>query len=100
MGKGLGRVQRVILALIAANPDGAWTTKDLSLAAYPHARAAMKMRRVAVLHALHRLRLPGTWNFRRLHRAPPEFCLYDPCSDESQTRVRWLRDRREPDYDR
>ena len=35
MSRGRGRVQRAILDLIAANPDGAWSTDDLCEIIYP-----------------------------------------------------------------
>jgi hypothetical protein len=77
MSKGPGRVQRVVLGLIATEPDGVFTIAELR-----------------------HMPLPGTWSVGRLSRAPAEFCLFDPCNDESQTRVRWLEDLREPDCHR
>jgi hypothetical protein len=90
MSKGPGRVQRVILGLIATEPDGAWTVEDLCRAVYPHTQVAMKMRRVAVLYALRKIKLPGTWTVERLRRQGGAYCLYDPCSDEAQAHVGWL----------
>jgi hypothetical protein len=91
MSKGPGRVQRVVLGLIAADPDGVFTIADLCRHAYPDEAAEVaKKHRVAVICALRRMALPGTWWIRRLRRAGSELSLFDPCSDESQTRVRWL----------
>ena len=89
MSKGPGRVQRAISALIEGDPDGAWTTADICRAVYPSAEIDKK-HRVAVLYALRHMALPGTWTVRRLSRAGVEFCLYDPCRDEAQTRVSWM----------
>ena len=89
MSKGPGRVQRAISALIDGDPDGAWTTADICRAVYPDDEIDKK-HRVAVLYALRHMTLPGTWTVRRLSRAGVEYCLYDPCRDEAQTRVAWM----------
>lgn len=89
MSKGPGRVQRAISTLIEGDPDGAWTTADICRVVYPGDEIDKK-HRVAVLYALRHMTLPGTWTVRRLSRAGVEFCLYDPCRDEAQTRVSWM----------
>jgi hypothetical protein len=90
MSLGPGRIQRVILGLIAAEPDGVWTTDQLCRLAYPGVNRVEKKHRVAVLHALRKLALPGEWMTRRRRRPGCEHCLYDPCSDEAQAHVGWL----------
>jgi hypothetical protein len=79
-----------VIALIAAQPHGAWTTGELCQRAYPDAPAVAKKHRVAMLTALRRMVWPGTWSIRRLSRAGVEYCLYDRCDDESQMRALWL----------
>lgn len=76
MSRGPGNVQRAILALIAANPDGAWKIRELCRTAYPSARIITKAHRVAVGRALRRIH-PGTWAVEREGR---DFWLCDPCS--------------------
>jgi hypothetical protein len=85
-------VQRVILALIEADPHGAWTTEQLCRAVYPNARCGKK-ERVAVLRALKRMALPGTWGLVQLFRAGAEYCLCDPCDDESVLRADYAQSR-------
>jgi hypothetical protein len=75
MSKGPGRVQRAILALIAANPNGAWTTEDLCRAAYPGVNRVEKKHRLSALRALRTMALPGMWMVRRLSRPGVEHCL-------------------------
>jgi hypothetical protein len=99
MSKGPGRAQRAILALIAGNPDGAWTTDELCREVYAGINRVEKKHRVAVLRALRTMTLPGMWRVRRLSRAGVEHCLFEPCSDESQTRFSWLQSRWEDSFD-
>ena len=92
MSKGPGRVQRAILALIEAEPHGAWTTADLCRLIYADDRPLTKARRVAVLRDLHKL--PGTWEGRRMLSAQSgEYCLFDPCDNESYAHKVYLEDR-------
>jgi hypothetical protein len=86
MSRGLGDVQRGILSIIEANSDGAWTVEELCQKIYQTKRVEKK-HRVAVIRALIRMKLPGTWTTRRLHRAGTALCLYDTCSDESMMRA-------------
>jgi hypothetical protein len=80
---GLGHIQRTILELIAANPDGAWTIRDLCRHVYGPGYAT-KAQRVAVGRALLHMKLPGTWAV-----TPPYFSgglplwLNDRCNLES-----------------
>jgi hypothetical protein len=67
MSRGLGRTQRAILALIAAEP-GPWTVEELCRLVYksqpgwnlPRAQV------VSVARALKTMRLPGKWKFGRV----------------------------------
>jgi hypothetical protein len=87
MSKGPGRVQRVILALIQADPHGAWTTENLCVEAYPDSPSDQKKERVAVLRALKRMTLPGTWE---VGVASLSYCLYDPRDGASSARRIYL----------
>jgi hypothetical protein len=90
MSKGPGRVQRAILALIDADPDGAWTVEELCRRAYPSINHIDKRHLVVALRALRKMTLPGTWDVLRLRRQGQGYCLADPCSDEAQLRIIWL----------
>jgi hypothetical protein len=89
MSKGPGYIQRSILALVEKEPHGAWTTSDLCRAAYGKRITVSKAHRVAVLRALTRMTLPGTFEVWKLPDVT-EYCLCDPCDDESQMRRYWL----------
>jgi hypothetical protein len=88
MSRGLGRVQRVVADLIAAKPDGAWTTAMLCNHVY--GRDAEKKHRVAVIRALMLMQLPEPWTLRRGDRTGCELCLVNACSVESLARRIWL----------
>jgi hypothetical protein len=90
MSKGLGRVQRTILALIKADPHGAWTIEDLALAIYPGLNQVDKKHRVAILYALRKMKLPGTWAVWWLDRQGRGSVLFDPCDEEGQLRMRYI----------
>ena len=90
MSTGPGYVERIILALIDANPDGAWTTADLCRQVYPDVHTVTKTQRFTALRSLRSMMLPGTWRLKRLSRAGTACCLFDACSDESQARVKWM----------
>jgi hypothetical protein len=81
MGKGLGYLQRTILAMIEKEPEGAWSIEDLAKATY--GVAPSKKHRVALLRSIKTMKLPGGFglehNFR--HRWMAYLC--DPCSDAS-----------------
>jgi hypothetical protein len=64
MSKGHGRVQRKILDLIAAEPNGAWSITDICHRVYGRAD---KAQRVAVGRALRHMPLPGTWTVYGRH---------------------------------
>ena len=97
MSRGLGRVQRAILDLIAANPDGAWSTDELCEIIYPAPKGVerlvdergnvtpgpSKAERVAILRAARRVKLPGTWEMRWGKNGwgdPWRLWLCDPCN--------------------
>jgi hypothetical protein len=78
MGKGPGRRQRTIAALIEANPDGAWAYEDLCAVIYgklPFTRA----QKSGVGRALKSMRLPGTWTTGRFS-GDRRWWLHDPCN--------------------
>jgi hypothetical protein len=78
MSRGHGFVQRKILALIAAEPNGAWSYGELCRIVYPgQAAAAAKAQLVAIGRALSRLTLPGTW---ALVWSDRKCWLCDPCN--------------------
>ena len=55
MSKGPGKVQRVILDLMAAEPDGAWTVEDLCERVYLGINRVEKKNRVVVLRAVRKI---------------------------------------------
>ena len=83
MSKGLGRIQRAILELIARNPDGAWQTSEICRHVYG-SYFVTKAQRVSVLRALRQMKLPGTWEIWRSSERSGESWLCDPCDDESR----------------
>jgi hypothetical protein len=66
MSRGPGRIQQEIVALIAANEDGAWTTAQLCQLTY-QGLPPEKKHRVAVLRALQYMELPPLWKVWRHH---------------------------------
>ena len=87
MSCGLGHVQRTILALIEADPHGAWTVEDICRRTYP-GEEVEKKHRVAVLRAFKRSGfLPGTWTAKRLWPWGIVVALLDPYDDDSQARA-------------
>lgn len=88
MSRGLGRVQRAILAMIEVEPHGAWTVDEICRRVYPTDRVKKKQC-VAVLRAVKRMKLPGAWTIRRLWYGRQTCCLYDECDDESQLRAQY-----------
>jgi hypothetical protein len=81
MSKGPGRVQRAILAQIAAEPDGAWPFERLCRLVYDD-RKHWKPTRAqlgAVGRALKRITLPGTWTTGSFFGDRRSW-LYDECS--------------------
>jgi hypothetical protein len=102
MSRGPGHVQRTILAMIEAEPHGAWTTDEIARRAYPG--TIDKKHRVAVLRALFNAKLPDTWwvGYTGVAGQGRACVLYDSCDDQSQARrehigCSWRR--RYPDFD-
>jgi hypothetical protein len=102
MSKGLGRVQRTILALIEAEPNGAWSFEELCGLIYPTSewvrpKGAGRVRRpkaqlVAVGRALARMTLPGTWTTGG-SSGDRRSWLYDKCSLVSERKRRPYHDK-------
>jgi hypothetical protein len=97
--KGLGRIQRVILALIEAEPEGAWPYEELCRLVYPGVIIPTRSQLSAIGRALKPL--PGTWgpgygdgNGSGRHRR----WLYDEGSLEStrKAHLSWHKDNFEP----
>jgi hypothetical protein len=74
MSRGPGRIQQEIAALIAANPDGAWTTTVLCQHIYG---LVEKKHRVAVIRAFEHMEWPPLWKVCVLGRQGGELCLYN-----------------------
>jgi hypothetical protein len=85
MSRGAGRIQRAILALIEAEPDGAWSTPRLCAVVYPDVHFPTKKHRVAVNRALRQmqLQLPQPWRVGRLAKC---CMLYNGVSERSIAR--------------
>ena len=88
MSQGPGHVQRTILAMIEAEPHGAWTVEEICRRIYP-TEAVEKKHRVAVLRALTRVLLPGTWwaKYISVPGGGRTCCVYDLCDDEGEMRA-------------
>jgi len=59
MSRGPGKIERIIRAVFAAEPDNAFTTEDLCDRAYPGVNRIEKKHRVAVLRAAQQLEARG-----------------------------------------
>jgi len=90
MSRGHGRVQQVVLALIEAEPEGAWETSVICAQVYRGANRVEKKHRVAVSRALRKTSLPETWDIRYGGRQGGEHVLYNRLSLESTSRCLWL----------
>ncbi len=88
MSRGPGPVQRAILALIEGDQDGAWPLGEVCQHVYGGAFVEKK-HRVAVARALRTMLLPEPWQVAYLSRPGTEYCLFNACSAESQTRFKW-----------
>src|SRR6266576_6290957 len=82
MSRGPGSVQRKILNLIAAEPNGAWTIGKLCREVYGQrvTKVQRVAERVAVGRALRRMTLPSTWKVRS---SGGKNWLCDPCNLQS-----------------
>jgi hypothetical protein len=86
MSEGSGHIQRAILELILAEPDGAWQTSEICHRVYGWCGleyspffSVLKGERAAVSRALRTMKLPGTWEVYRSRTRSGEFWLCDPC---------------------
>jgi hypothetical protein len=61
MCRGLGKVQRSILALIEAQPDEAWPVRDVAEQIYPGCAKPTRPQIDAVARALKTMPPPGKW---------------------------------------
>jgi hypothetical protein len=96
VSRGLGHVQRGILALIESNPDSAWSMPELCRHLYPAfypAAVIEKRHRVAVGRAIRNMELPPLWEWRRASKAGSEIYLTNTGSFESTLRGNWLKRR-------
>jgi hypothetical protein len=90
MSEGPGHIQRAILELILAEPNGAWQTSEICHRVYgwfgledSRIFSALKGERAAGSRALRTMKLPGTWEVYGSRTRSGEFWLCDPCNDES-----------------
>ena len=90
MSEGPGHIQRAILELILAEPNGAWQTSEICHRVYGWCGleyspffSVLKGERAAVSRALRTMKLPGTWEVYGSRTRSGEFWLCDPCNDES-----------------
>ncbi len=88
MSRGPGPVQQAILTLIEGDQDGAWPLGEICQHVYGGAFIEKK-HRVAVARALRTMVLPEPWQVVYLSRPGTEYCLFNACSVESQTKVSW-----------
>ena len=88
MSRGPGPVQQAILALVESNQDGAWPLGEVCRHVYG-VTLVKKKHRVAVARAFRTMALPESWQVSYLSRPGTEYCLFNACSVESQTRFRW-----------
>jgi hypothetical protein len=80
MSKGPGHVQRAVLALIAAEPDGAWSYERLCQRIYPPTPGGPTRAQLGALgRALQRMTLPGTWTTGGVG-GDRRTWLYDECN--------------------
>jgi hypothetical protein len=87
MSKGFGKVQRIIAALIKAEPDGAWAYEHLTERIYGTPRFT-RAQKNAIGRALANMRLPGTWEvWQASFQKDRRFWLFDPCSLESWRKI-------------
>ena len=90
MSEGPGHIQRAILELILAEPNGAWQTSEICHRVYGWCGledsrffSVLKGERAAVSRVLRTMKLPGTWEVYWSRTRSGEFWLCDPCNDES-----------------
>lgn len=64
MSRGAGKVQRAIMGLLEAHPDGAWRVEDICREVYG-ADAVTKSHRVAVVRSMRDMQLPEGWRLQK-----------------------------------
>ena len=90
MSRGPGRVQRGIFALVAANPDSAWSVSQLCKHIY-RIQSVEPKHRVSVIRALRTMHLPGSWSVQSSHKlSGSELYLFNAASVESMLRLKYL----------
>jgi hypothetical protein len=89
MSRGPGRIQQMIVELIASDEHGAWKVGQICEHLYAGMRVEKK-HRVAVTRALRSMVLPSTWGVLMMRTEGSEYCLYDKCSAESTLRADYL----------
>lgn len=90
MSRGLGRIQSIIVQLLEADEEGAFTTTDICAAVYRGTNRAEKKHRVAVARAMRTMSLPETWFAIRGGRRGGETIIYNRLSMNSTCRFLWL----------
>jgi hypothetical protein len=90
MSRGLGHIQRSILAALETDIDGAWTVSQICERVYPGIDRIEKKHRVAVARAIRKMVLPGTWHTRMVYASGAEYCVCNECSLISMARLDWF----------
>ncbi len=90
MSRGLGHIQRSILAVLETDIDGAWTVSQICERVYPGIDRIEKKHRVAVARAIRKMVLPGTWRTRMVYASGAEYCVCNECSLISMARLDWF----------
>ena len=90
MSRGPGRVQEAIVAIIEAEPQGAWTTTQLCERIY--GTSIEKSHRATVARALSGMQLPRLWCIRRTAKPGAERCVYNAGDVESTLRAVFVGD--------
>jgi hypothetical protein len=90
MSRGPGRIQQSVVAMIEADPQGAWTTTELC--EYIYQSGVERWQRVAVARALRDMQLPPLWCVRRIGKQGAEQCLYNAGDVESTLRAAFAGD--------
>jgi hypothetical protein len=80
-----GVVEQAVLKLIAADPDGAWSTTQICRQLYPDLGRVEREHQTAIIRALRSMQLPGTWGALKILG---ELWLCDPCNLASMRAAR------------
>jgi CheY-like chemotaxis protein len=90
MSRGPGRVHEAIIAMMEAEPQGAWTTTQLCERIY--GTSVEKSHRAAVARVVCGMKLPPLWCVRRTSKPDAEYCLYNAGNVESTLRAVFVAD--------